>query len=93
MVSNRTGWRGWWDWFTGAAIHTRKEYIIVRYYLHPSIENRVCIAIDRCQLIDAIRNSIQAKRDALLHLHGYGIGVDGFNLTDFANEHIGAAAR
>ena len=37
-------------------------------------------------------DAIQAKRDALLHLHGYGIGVDGFNLTEFANEHIGAAA-
>ena len=38
-------------------------------------------------------DAIQAKRDALLHLHGYGIGFDGFNLTEFANKHIGAAAE
>ena len=37
-------------------------------------------------------NVIRAKRDALLELHGYGVGVRGFDLTEFANKHVGAAA-
>ena len=42
----------------------------------------------KAECIDAIR----AKRDALLDSHGYGIGVSGFNLAEFATEHVGAAA-